>query len=213
VTSAVADGNLDQVTVHRVLPVVVLDHPDQAAPLADALVAGGLPCAEVTLRSAAALAAIDAMASRGDILVGAGTVLSVNDVDNAVRAGARFLVSPGVLPHVIERAQALEVPILPGVITPSDIMSCLHLGLSLLKLFPAAPSGGLALLDALAAPFPQVRFVPTGGITAQTAGAYLQRPAVPAVGGSWMVSPADITARRFDLIRRLTAQTVGLLGR
>jgi 2-dehydro-3-deoxyphosphogluconate aldolase/(4S)-4-hydroxy-2-oxoglutarate aldolase len=196
----------------RVIPVVVIDSPRSAAPLAAALVAGGLPCAEVTLRTPAALEALRVMAGEPGLLVGAGSVVTAEQVDEAVDAGARFVVSPGLSESVLARCRAREVPALPGVATAGEIMRALEAGLDLVKLFPAGQLGGPAGLRSLAAPFPSVRFVPTGGIGPDNLAVYLQHEAVAAVGGSWMVSADLVRAGRFDEIRRLTQAAVAIAG-
>ncbi len=190
------------------MPVVVLERATDASNLADALVSGGLPVAEVTFRTDAAEESIRAMSARGDIIVGAGTVLTVEQVDRAVDAGAQFLVSPGTNSRVIKRSQELGIPILPGAVTATEIQAVLDLGLDVVKFFPASTSGGAAAIAALAAPFRGVRFVPTGGVSASNLGDYLRIPAVAAAGGSWMVSPKLIAAGEFDQIRALTAAAV-----
>jgi len=199
---------LDVLARVRIVPVVVLDDAGTAERLGDALKAGGLPIAEVTFRTDAAEAALRAMAKDPDLLVGAGTVIRADQVDRAVLAGARFIVSPGLSASVVQRARDYDVPVFPGVATPTDVMTALDLGLSLLKLFPAETLGGPAAVRALSAPFPGVRFVPTGGITAQSMGAYLALPSVVAVGGSWMVAPALVHAGAFDQISALAAHAV-----
>lgn len=193
---------------HRVLPVVVLDDEARADDLGAALVRGGLPIAEVTLRSPGAVAVLARLADRGDVLAGAGTVLSVAQVEAAHDAGARFVVSPGLAADVVRRCQALGLPVLPGVSTATEIMSALALGLDTVKLFPAEAIGGLSTLRALAAAFPAVQFVPTGGITATSASAYLAHRAVRAVGGSWMVAPDLLAAGRWDEVSARCAATV-----
>ncbi|MEU8242523.1 bifunctional 4-hydroxy-2-oxoglutarate aldolase/2-dehydro-3-deoxy-phosphogluconate aldolase [Actinoplanes missouriensis] len=175
---------------HAVVPVVVLDDPGRAAALGEALAGGGLPIAEVTLRTPGALAGIAAMAENPDLLVGAGTVLTAAQAEAAVEAGARFVVSPGLSRAVVERCRALGVPVLPGVATATEVLAAADLGLDAVKFFPAATSGGAPAVAALAAVFADMRFVPTGGITAANAGEYLALPSVLAVGGSWMV-PRD----------------------
>ena len=181
---------LAELTRQVLVPVVVLQDAGDAGLLADALVAGGLPVAEVTFRTAAAGEAIRAMAARGDVLVGAGTVLTVAQVDQAVAAGARFVVSPGLSRAVVERCAEHGVPALPGAVTATEVQAALELGIATVKFFPAATSGGPAAIAALAAPFGGVRFVPTGGVGPANLGQYLAVPSVAAVGGSWMV-PAD----------------------
>lgn len=195
---------------HRVVPVVVLDDAGQADDLGAALVAGGLPVAEVTFRSPHAAAVLRRLADRGDLVVGAGTVLTPAQVDLAHSSGARFVVSPGLSAAVVERCRELDLSVLPGVSTASEIMHALDLGLDLVKFFPAEPSGGLPAIRALAAAFRQVRFVPTGGITAELAPSYLAHPAVAAVGGSWMVPPDLLAAGRWDEVSALCAASVGV---
>lgn len=194
----------------RLVPVIVVDDPGAAGPLADALVAGGLRCAEVTFRTAAAEVALAAMAADPRLLVGAGTVVRPEQVDRALAAGARFIVSPGVSPAVVHHCQRAGVPVVPGVATATEIQAAGEAGLDVLKFFPAEPLGGLTMLKALAAPFPGVRFVPTGGITAGQLGDYLAHPSVLAVGGSWMVAPKLIAAGAWDEITRLTAEAVAI---
>ena len=189
---------LDALGGHRVVPVVVLDDPARADDLGAALVAGGLPLAEVTFRTAQAAAVLRRLAERGDVVVGAGTVLTAAQVDQALAAGAGFVVSPGLSAEVVHRCQELGLPVVPGASTATEIMQALALGLDTVKLFPAEACGGLSTVKARSAAFPQVRFVPTGGITAATAPAYLAHPAVAAVGGSWMVAPDLLAAGRWD---------------
>jgi len=189
----------------------VLERAADAGLLADALVAGGLPVAEVTLRTAAAVDAIAVLAGRGDVLVGAGTVLTPSQVDQAVDAGATYIVSPGTSPAVVERALARGVAVLPGAVTATEIQAALALGLDTVKFFPAGTSGGAAAIRALAAPFGGVRFVPTGGVGPENLADYLAIPAVVAVGGSWMVPTAAIAAGDFATVERLTAAAVASL--
>jgi 2-dehydro-3-deoxyphosphogluconate aldolase / (4S)-4-hydroxy-2-oxoglutarate aldolase len=196
----------------RIVPVVVLDDADSAQPLAEALLWGGLPVAEVTFRTPAAEVALRRMAAVPGLLVGAGTVVSASQVDVAVEAGARFIVSPGLSRAVVERAQQHGVPVFPGVATATELMSALELGLRVVKFFPAETLGGVAALKAIAAPFPGVRFVPTGGITAATAGSYLALPYVAAIGGSWMVTAQLVASGKFDEVERLAAEAVAASG-
>ncbi len=183
---------------HRIVPVVVLDDPAKADALGAALVEGGLPVAEATFRTPEAAAVLRRLAERDDLVVGAGTVLTERQVDQALEAGARFVVSPGLSAAVVRRCQEAGVPVIPGVTTPSEIMQALDLGLDTVKFFPAEANGGLSTIKALAAAFPQVRFMPTGGITAESAPAYLAHPSVAAVGGSWMVAGDLLKAGRWD---------------
>jgi 2-dehydro-3-deoxyphosphogluconate aldolase/(4S)-4-hydroxy-2-oxoglutarate aldolase len=196
----------------RVIPVVVVESAGAARPLAAALADGGLPCAEVTLRTPAALEALHAMAAEPGMLVGAGSVVTPHQVDQAVDAGARFVVSPGLSDAVLSRCRALRVPALPGVATAGEIMHALEVGIDLVKLFPAAQLGGPAGVRSLAGPFPTVRFVPTGGIGPGNLAAYLTLDAVAAVGGSWLVAPELVRGGRFDEIRRLTRSAVTIAG-
>ncbi|PRZ09532.1 2-dehydro-3-deoxyphosphogluconate aldolase/(4S)-4-hydroxy-2-oxoglutarate aldolase [Isoptericola sp. CG 20/1183] len=197
---------------HRLVPVVVVDGAEQGLRLAEALVAGGLPVAEITLRTAGGLDAIRAVArDQADVVVGAGTVVTAAQVDAVVDAGARYIVSPGLSRSVVERAQHHGVPVLPGVATPTEIMAALDLGVETVKLFPASVVGGPAALKALAAPFGTVRFVPTGGVSAANLGEYLTLAPVLAVGGSWMVAKRLVDAGEWDQITRLTAEAVDLV--
>jgi 2-dehydro-3-deoxyphosphogluconate aldolase/(4S)-4-hydroxy-2-oxoglutarate aldolase len=204
---------LSTLSAARLLPVVVLDDASAADALAGALVAGGLPVAEVTFRTAAAQDSIRAIAERGDVLVGAGTVVSVAQVDQAVAAGARFVVSPGLSRAVVERCQELGVLAVPGVVTATEIQAALELGLTTVKFFPAGTSGGAAAIAALAAPFGGIRFVPTGGVGPTNLHEYLALPSVTAVGGSWMVPRDRIASGDFAGITQLTAAAVALAAR
>ena len=201
---------LDTLCVTSLVPVVVLDDAADAGRLGDALVDGGLPVAEVTFRTAAAADAIRVLADRGDILVGAGTVLTPDQVDQAVAAGATFVVSPGLSRAVVERCREHGVLPLPGAVTATEIQAAMELGLTTVEFFPAGASGGARAIAALAAPFGGVTFVPTGGVGPDDLGEYLSIPAVAAVGGSWMVPRERIRAGDFDEVRRLTAQAVAL---
>ena len=189
------DNVVDVLGNSRLLPVIVLDDADVAADLGEAILAGGLDVAEVTLRTPNALEALRAMAEVPGLCVGAGTVLRSSQVDEAVDAGARFLVSPGFAPALVRRAWSHAVPILPGVATPSEVIVTADLGVETMKVFPAGVLGGPRMVSALASAFPSVRFVPTGGIGAADVADYLALPSVLAVGGSWMV-PADLIRRR-----------------
>src|SRR5450830_1021685 len=204
---------LSVLSTSRLVPVVVLDDASVASSLAGALVAGGLPIAEVTFRTAAARDAIRAMVDRGDILVGAGTVLNATQVDQAVAAGARYVVSPGLSRSVVERCQELNVLALPGAVTVTEIQAALDLGPTTVKFFPAGTSGGAAAIAALAAPFVGVRFVPTGGVGPANLHEYLALPSVAAVGGSWMVARDRIASGDFAGITQLTAAAVALAAR
>jgi 2-dehydro-3-deoxyphosphogluconate aldolase/(4S)-4-hydroxy-2-oxoglutarate aldolase len=203
---------LERVCAQGLIPVAVIDDHAAAAPLGRALTAAGCEVIEVTFRTAAAERAIADLAEQGTLLVGAGTVIRPQQVDAARAAGARFIVSPGFDPRVVERCLELGLPVVPGVASASEIMAALAAGLSLVKLFPAEALGGLALLRALHAPFPDVRFIPTGGLTEQNAPGYLRLPYVAAIGGSWMVAPSLIAAGDFDAITRLTVAALAVTG-
>ncbi|MFF8344685.1 bifunctional 4-hydroxy-2-oxoglutarate aldolase/2-dehydro-3-deoxy-phosphogluconate aldolase [Cellulosimicrobium funkei] len=204
-------GPLEGIARARVVPVVVVDDAAQGVLVASALRDGGLPVAEVTFRTAGARAAIEAIAREvPDVLVGAGTVVTAAQVDEAVDAGARFLVSPGLSAAVVRRAQELGVPVVPGVATPSDVIAALDLGLDVVKLFPANVVGGPAAVKAFSAPFPGLRFVPTGGVSAANLLDYLALPAVLAAGGSWMVDAALVRAGDTAEITRRTREAVAL---
>jgi 2-dehydro-3-deoxyphosphogluconate aldolase/(4S)-4-hydroxy-2-oxoglutarate aldolase len=196
---------LERLGAAGVVPVVVLEHADDAAALGAALARGGLPCVEVTLRTPAAVTAIERLADDPALLVGAGTVLDPAQVDQAVQAGARFIVSPGLDVAVVRRCRTLGVPVLPGIATPTEAMSAMAEGLDAVKLFPAGTLGGPALAAALAGPFPRLRLVPTGGIGLADVPAYLAAPNVLAVGGTWVAPAALVRAGRFDEIAQLAA--------
>jgi len=203
-------GALSQLGSLRIVPVIVIDDPAAARPLADALVAGGLGCAEVTLRTPDAVAAITGFAGNADLLVGAGTVLDPDQVSAAVDAGARFVVSPGFDAEVVQRCQQLGVPVLPGTATPTDIQQARRAGLTAVKYFPAETLGGVDALGAISAPFPAMTFVPTGGITPANVGSYLRHPAVLAVGGSWMAPRRLVADRDWRQVAELAAEAAAL---
>ena len=203
-----ADAVIRKIETLRVVPVAVIEDAATAAPLADALVAGGLPCLEITLRTPEAEAAIRAIGGRRDILVGAGTVVTPEQVDRAAQAGASFVVSPGLSIDVVRRAEELGLLAVPGVATASEVQTAVRAGLHAVKLFPADILGGLGIVAALAAPFPGMRFMPSGGVNAANAAGYLAHPAVFAVSGSWMIPRALISGRDFDQIQRQVTHTV-----
>ena len=203
---------LQRLAAHRLVPVVVIDDAAHADALAQALVDGGLPVAEVTFRTAAAADAIRAIAARGDVLVGAGTVLTPQQVDAAVAAGASYVVSPGTSRAVVERCQEHGILALPGAVTATEVQAALELGLTTVKFVPAGTSGGAKAVAALAAPFGDVGFVPTGGIGPANLAEYLALPSVRAVGGSWMVPRDLIRAGDLDAVRDLTAEAVSLVA-
>jgi 2-dehydro-3-deoxyphosphogluconate aldolase/(4S)-4-hydroxy-2-oxoglutarate aldolase len=194
-----------------VVPVLTVDRAADAVPLARALARGGLTILEVTLRTPAALAAIREMTGAvPGVAVGAGTVLTPEQGREAIDAGARFLVSPGMTPRLIEAAQSWSVPFLPGAATASEAMALSDLGYRVLKFFPAEPAGGVAALRALAAPLPDIEFCPTGGIGVQNAHNYLALPNVVAVGGSWVAPAGALAARNWEEIERLAREAAGL---
>jgi 2-dehydro-3-deoxyphosphogluconate aldolase/(4S)-4-hydroxy-2-oxoglutarate aldolase len=194
----------------RLVPVIVINEEENAYPLAQALKAGGLPCAEITFRTAAAAGAIRAMASDPDIILGAGTVLRPEQVDQAMEAGARYIVTPGFSAEVVRACQANSVPVFPGVATATEMQMALEAGIEVVKFFPAEALGGLATLKALAAPFSMMRFIPTGGISASQLSDYLAFPKVLAVGGSWIAPSKLIVGHRFDEITELATQAVAI---
>ncbi|MBB2740469.1 UNVERIFIED_ORG: 2-dehydro-3-deoxyphosphogluconate aldolase/(4S)-4-hydroxy-2-oxoglutarate aldolase [Microbispora rosea subsp. rosea] len=194
-----------------VVPVVVLDDAESAVPLARALVAGGLPVIEVTLRTPVALDAIRRIAAEvPEAVIGAGTVRSPEDVEAAAGAGARFLVSPGTTPGLLAAMLAAGVPFLPGVATATEAMTLAERGVRELKFFPAEPAGGVAYLKSLSGPLPDVRFCPTGGITPSNAPAYLALPNVGCVGGSWLTPRSLVTAGDFARIEKLASEAAAL---
>lgn len=202
----------------RLIPVVVLEHAADAAPLARALVDGGLPVAEITLRSDAAVDAIRAVGDAGltegpdPILLGAGTVLTPAQVDAAVAAGASFIVSPGFSRPVVERCREHGVTVVAGAATATEVQASLDMGLDIVKFFPAATSGGPDAINALSAPFPHVGFIPTGGVGPHNVADYLRLPSVPAVGGSWMVPGDLIREGAMDQVRQRAADAVALVS-
>ncbi|MGW6209224.1 bifunctional 4-hydroxy-2-oxoglutarate aldolase/2-dehydro-3-deoxy-phosphogluconate aldolase [Streptomyces sp. NPDC055089] len=196
-----------------VMPVVVLEDAADAVPLARALVAGGLPAIEVTLRTTAALDAIRAIAAEvPDAVVGAGTVISARNVSDTVAAGARFLVSPGWTDALLDAMKASGVPFLPGVSTTSEVVALLERGVTDMKFFPAEAAGGTAYLKALSAPLPRARFCPTGGVSLASAPSYLALPNVGCVGGSWMVPGDAVAARDWSRVERLASEAAALRG-
>lgn len=189
------------------VPVITIGSPRDAVPLAEALLDGGIGCAEVTFRTPSAAEAIHAISStRGELLVGAGTVLTVEQAEQATQAGAQYIVAPGFDPAVVGWCLARNVPVIPGVATPTEISMALARGLDLLKFFPAEAMGGAATLGALSAPFASVRFIPTGGVTVANLPQYLALPNVAACGGSWMAKEGMISAGKFTEIARLSRQ-------
>ena len=200
---------LERIKALGIVPVVKIDDDKKAVPLAEALCCGGLPCAEITFRTDKAEQSIRQIAKEiPEMLVGAGTVLSSAQVDKAKAAGAKFIVSPGLNPAVVTYCQAENIPVFPGCCTPSDIEKALELGLSCVKFFPAEQMGGIALIKAMAAPYNDMLFLPTGGINQKNLKDYLSFDRVIACGGSWMVDSALIAAGDFVAIEELTREAV-----
>lgn len=203
---------LEKIGELGIVPVVVLDDAKDAEPLAEALIAGGLPCAEVTFRTAAAEESIRIMSEKfPEMLIGAGTVLTTEQVDRAVSAGAKFIVSPGLNPKIVAYCVDKGIPITPGTSNASDIEAALEFGLDVVKFFPAEPAGGLKMIKALAAPYVGVKFMPTGGINAENVKAYLAYDRILACGGSWMVKGELVKNGEFDKIREMTAEAVEIV--
>lgn len=196
---------------YAVVPVVVLNDADDAVPLADALIKGGLPCAEVTFRTDAAEESIRRICeSFPDMLVGAGTVLTTEQVERAHKAGAKFIVSPGFDPEIIDYCISIGLPVLPGCITPSEIAQTVKRGLKVVKFFPAEQSGGVAMIKAMAAPYSMVKFMPTGGISTKNLADYLSCDKILCCGGSWMVKEDLIKSGSFDKITDMTKEATAL---
>ena len=195
-----------------IIPVVVLDDAKDAEPLACALCEGGLPCAEVTFRTAAAAESIRIMSEKfPEMLVGAGTVLTTAQVDEAIACGAKFIVSPGLNPTVVQYCLDKGIPVTPGTQTPSDMEKAIELGLDVVKFFPAEPAGGLSMIKAVAAPYVGLRFMPTGGISAKNVRDYLAYDRIIACGGSWMVKGDLVKAGKFDEIKALVSEAAAIV--
>lgn len=208
------DMTMKQIQDIGILPVIEIQAVKNAEPLANALRNGGLNCAEVTFRTAAASDSIKVMTERfPDMLVGAGTILTTAQAEQAVQAGARFIVSPGLNPHVVKYCLSHQIPVIPGCATPTEVGQAIELGLDVIKFFPAEAAGGLAMIKSLAAPYPHIKFMPTGGITADNLHEYLDFDRVIACGGSFMVKPDMIAGGEFDKITALTKEAVtAMLG-
>jgi 2-dehydro-3-deoxyphosphogluconate aldolase/(4S)-4-hydroxy-2-oxoglutarate aldolase len=201
-----------QIQALRLLPIVVIDNTEHAATLGEVLAAGELPLVEVTFRTPAAESAVRILAKRGDLLVGAGTILTTEQADHAIDAGAKFLVAPGTNPKVVEHVFKRGIPMVPGVATPSEIELATSLGAEVLKFFPAETMGGVAALTAFAGPFPDAHFIPTGGISPDLLPGYLRLSSVVACGGSWVAPRELLAAARFDSIAALVEQAKKLLA-
>ncbi|MDQ0692258.1 bifunctional 4-hydroxy-2-oxoglutarate aldolase/2-dehydro-3-deoxy-phosphogluconate aldolase [Arthrobacter sp. W4I7] len=197
--------------ISPVIPVVTIDDPQDAVPLARALADGGVKIIELTLRTESALTSLKLIANEvPDILVGAGTILTPAQADDAVAAGAQFLVSPGVTPALLTSMLSLDVPVLPGVATVGEVMAVLESGLDSMKFFPAGPAGGPNYLAAIGAPIPHVQFCPTGGISLGTAPDYLKLPNVSCVGGSWLTPASAVAAKDWGRISSLASEAAAL---
>lgn len=202
----------DQFYKIGVIPVLEIDSVQRARPLAESLQAGGLPVAEITLRTDAALESIRAIARDAvNVIVGAGTVINRQQAKAAVEAGAQFLVCPGMVEDVVDWARTNQIPILAGAITPTEMIHGIRLGLDILKFFPAEASGGLKAIKAISDPFPQLRFIPTGGVRPENVAQYLQNEKVHAVGGSWMAKRQMIADGNFREITRLAKESSKLV--
>jgi 2-dehydro-3-deoxyphosphogluconate aldolase/(4S)-4-hydroxy-2-oxoglutarate aldolase len=198
---------LEEIKSFGIIPVIIIDEAENSVPLANALIDGGLPVAEITFRTKAARESIEKIAKEfPNMLVGAGTVLSIDNVKNAVDAGAKFIVSPGLNPKVVEYCLENKIPITPGIATPTEIERALEFDLEVVKYFPAEALGGLNYLKAISAPFPKLKFIPTGGIDEKNILNYLQFSKVIACGGSWMVKSELISSKNFEEIKNLASQ-------
>jgi 2-dehydro-3-deoxyphosphogluconate aldolase/(4S)-4-hydroxy-2-oxoglutarate aldolase len=203
---------LEEIGLSGIVPVIVIEDPVDATPLAKALIDGGLPVAEVTFRTKSARESIEQIAkSFPDMHLGAGTVLTIDQVKSAIDAGAKYIVSPGLNPKVVEYCVVNNIPITPGVATPSDIERALEFNLDVVKYFPAEPLGGLNYLKAISAPYGNLKFIPTGGVDESNLLSYLKFQKVLACGGSWMVKSELISGKKFDEIKQLTEKAVGLM--
>ena len=197
----------------KIVPVIAIADSSQADGLATALVNAGLPIAEVTLRTPSSLESLKAIASHKEILTGAGSLKNVKDLENAINAGAKFAVSAGFSPEIAAESIKLNIPYFPGVATPTEILQAISAGITTLKFFPAETLGGVSALKAISAPFPGIRFMPTGGISLSNINDYLATPSVIAVGGSWMVPQKLIDGGEFAEIERLTREALGAINK
>ncbi len=204
---------LERIGTIGIVPVVALDDAKDADPLGEALLEGGLPCAEITFRTDAAEESIRIMSEKyPEMLVGAGTVLTTEQVDRAVNAGAKFIVSPGTNPKVVQYCVEKNIPITPGILTPSELEQALECGVRIVKFFPAEAGGGLSMIKAMAAPYVGVKFMPTGGINVSNVRSYLESPFIYACGGSWMVPGAKVKENDWAGITALTREASDLVA-
>ena len=203
---------IERVRQTGIIPVVALPKLEHALPMAESLIEGGLPCAEITFRTAAAAEAIEQISKRfPELLLGAGTVLTTEQAQRAMDCGAQFIVSPGTNPTTVDFCLSKNLTIFPGVCTPSEVEMNLAKGVNVLKFFPAEPAGGIPFLKAICAPYKQVQFIPTGGIDTKNIGQYLALPQVVACGGSWMVKPELFEAGDFVTVKRLAKEAVAMV--
>jgi 2-dehydro-3-deoxyphosphogluconate aldolase/(4S)-4-hydroxy-2-oxoglutarate aldolase len=198
----------EQIAPGRIIPVIVIDDVRCAEPLRDALMTGGIACAEVTFRTPAATEAIERMASDPDFVVGAGTVLNADQARRAFDVGARFVVSPGFSESVVSTCADLQLPVFPGVMTPTEVMQALDAGVRELKFFPAGIAGGIPAIQALSGPFVDVRFIPTGGVNEGNLAEFLSVPSVVAIGGTWLATGADLSSGDYTAISERAARAV-----
>jgi 2-dehydro-3-deoxyphosphogluconate aldolase / (4S)-4-hydroxy-2-oxoglutarate aldolase len=206
------DAITRRITDLGVLPVIAIEHAEDAAPLAQALITGGLPCVEITFRTPAAEEAIGVITKQfPDMLVGGGTVLTIAQARKAIQAGADFIVTPGLDPEVVSFCQQMETPIFPGVMTPTELQQALNLGCTVMKFFPAEAAGGIPFLQALSGPFKQVKVIPLGGISPGNMGEYLALPQVLAVGGTWIAKQEQIAAGDFAGIEQRAREAAVLV--
>lgn len=202
---------LDQLSSLKIIPVVAIEKLEKTEPLADSLESGGLPVAEITLRTDAGLSAIKKLASRSNFLVGAGTVHSAEQARQVTEAGAKFVVTPGFNPRTVQWCVDNDVPVFPGVSSPTDLETAIEFGLQVVKFFPAELVGGVPMLNAFQGPYGGMRFIPTGGIGTHNLQSYLSLKNVVACGGSWMVKSDLIAQGNFDTIEKLTADAISLV--
>jgi len=208
------DKIIEKISAMGVVPVIAIENASDAVGLGDALIEGGLPCAEITFRTAAAASAIRTLCnSHPGILVGAGTILTKSDAETAVDAGASFVVTPGFDGDLVDWCLGQRIPVIPGVMTPTDINAAINRKLNVLKFFPAEAAGGIKTLKAISGPYGNIKFVPTGGITLGNLEEYLSLPNVVACGGSWLVKKDQISSGEFDTIESLVREAVQLVDR